>query len=75
MRSQAAVHISFDGRSGCVNTEMSGEALLLQKGRSGPLGSIVLFIGALAGFQSTPQWYSAYQRDLEESCAEVRDRE
>ena len=46
---------------------MSGEALLLQKGRSGPLGSIVLFIGAIAGFQSTPQWYSAYQRDLEES--------
>ena len=51
---QAAVHIRFDGRSGS-EYRMSGEALLLQKNRSGPLGSLVLCIGALVRLQSTPQ--------------------
>ena len=47
-RHAGSVRISFDGRSGS-EYRMSGEALLLQNDRSGPLGSIVLCIGALVG--------------------------
>ena len=60
---QAAVHIRFDGRSG--SEYRMSEALLLQKNRSGPLGSLDLFLGVLVRLQSTPQGCSAYQRDLE----------
>ena len=51
---QAAVHIRFLGRSGS-EYRMSGEALLLQKNRSGPLGSLNRFLGVLVKLQSTPQ--------------------
>ena len=51
---QAAGHIRFDGRSG-IKYRMSGEALLLQKNRSGPLGSLGRFLGVLVRLQGTPQ--------------------
>ena len=51
---QAAIHIRFDGRSG-IKYRMSGEALLLQKNRSGPLGSLGRCRGVLVRLQGTPQ--------------------
>ena len=51
---QAANRIYFDGRSG-IKYRMAGEALLLQKNRSGPLGSLGRFLGVLVRLQGTPQ--------------------
>ena len=54
LRSQAAGQTNFGGRSGGEYRDV-GRSIVTPKGRSGPLGSIVLVIEASTGFKNTPQ--------------------